>query len=70
MEDAPRWIRHRPDAAQRRASAGIALGVALGVGVAAGLTTLYLTRLLIARERITPLTRGEAGRERATGAGA
>ena len=49
--DGPRWIRHRPDDAQRRAT----LLMAAGVGLAVGATVLYLTRLFVARERIEPL---------------
>ena len=49
--DGPRWIRHRPDAAQRRTT----LALAVGVGVAVGATVLYLSRLFVARERLTPL---------------
>jgi hypothetical protein len=51
--DGPRWIRHRPDDAERRAS----LAVAVGVGLAVGATVLYLTRLFVARERIEPAPR-------------
>ena len=52
-DDGPRWVRHRPDHAQRRAT----LVVAVGVGVAVGATVLYLTRLFAARERIEPAPR-------------
>ena len=49
----PRWIRHRPDAGQRRAT----LALAAGVGAVVGAAVLYLSRLVVAREPITPAPR-------------
>jgi hypothetical protein len=61
--EGPRWIRHRPAAAQRRAS----LVVAVGVGVAVGATVLYLTRLFAARERLEPAPRTASPRREGGG---
>ena len=55
----PRWIRHRPDAAQRGATLRLAIGAGLGVGIAVGAAVLYFSRLFVARERIAPAPRGE-----------
>jgi hypothetical protein len=64
--DGPRWIRHRPNDAQRRAS----LAVAVGVGLAVGATVLYLTRLFVAREQIGPAPRTVPSLPRREGRGA
>jgi hypothetical protein len=55
--DGPRWIRHRPDGAQRRAS----LALAVGAGMAVGATVLYLARLFIAREPLHRAPRAGGG---------
>ena len=64
--DGPRWIRHRPDSAERRAS----LVVAVGVGVAVGATVLYLTRLFMAREPLMRAPRTGPSAPRREGGGA
>jgi hypothetical protein len=66
--DGPRWIRHRPDPAEQRAS----LVLAVGVGLAVGATVLYLARLLVAREPLhgAPRAGGAPGERRREGAGA
>jgi hypothetical protein len=55
--DGPRWIRHRPDDAQRRAS----LALAVGVGMAVGATVLYFARLFMAREPLHRASRAAGG---------
>ena len=67
-EDGPRWIRHRPDRAERRAS----LVLALGAGVVVGATVLYLARLFMPREPLHRSSRTDEGttERRREGAGA
>jgi hypothetical protein len=55
--DGPRWIRHRPDAAERRAS----LAFALGAGIAVGAAVFYLARLFMAREPLHRVSRAGGG---------
>lgn len=43
------WIRHRPDRRERRLAAAMAMAAGLAVGAA----TLWLARLMLARERIS-----------------
>lgn len=54
-EEAPRWIRRRPD---RRENL-LALGAGIGMAMVVGGTVFYIARLLAARE---PL-RGALGRD-------
>ena len=63
--DGPRWIRHRPDVRERRAT----LVMAASVGLMVGGAVLYLTRLFAARERIEPLPRSTPRAPRPEGGG-
>lgn len=66
-DEGPRWIRRRPDEAQRRRTLGMALGAGLAVGTVVGVTVLYLSRILVPRERLEPAPRAprapSSGRE-------